>query len=102
MEISGKISSIKIGAYVNNVRENKKTGGSPQHDSKAVLKGDKVELSQTAIEVKNARAQLDSIPDIREEKVSEIKNQIDHGTYKIDGKKVAFNMLRESLIDEIV
>jgi negative regulator of flagellin synthesis FlgM len=102
MEISGKISSIKIGAYVNNVRENKKAEGSPRHDSKAVLKGDKVELSQTAIEVKNARAQLDSIPDIREEKVSEIKDQIDQGTYKVDGKKVAFNMIRESLIDEIV
>ena len=102
MEISGKISSIKIGAYVNNVRENKKAEGSPQHDAKAVLKGDKVELSQTAIEVKNARTQLDAVPDIREEKVSEIKKQVDQGTYKIDGNKVAFNMIRESLIDEIV
>ncbi len=102
MEISGKISPVKIGAYVNNIKEKKKIDSSPEPDSQSVSKGDKVDLSQTAREVKKARAQLDSIPDIREEKVAEIKNEIDNGTYRVDGKKIAFNMVRESLINEIV
>jgi len=102
MEISGKVPPIKIDAYLNNAKKNNKIEGSFKQDAGAVSKGDKVELSQTANEVKKARAQLDAIPDIREEKVGELKDQIHGGTYKIDGKKIAFNILRESLIDEIV
>ena len=48
------------------------------------------------------REQLELIPDVREGKVKEIKAQIEEGTYKVDGEKIAFNMIRESLIDEIV
>lgn len=102
MEIDGKIPPIKIGAYMNNVVEKKKADGSHKHDANSVAKEDKVDLSQTAREIKKARAELDAIPDTREEKVAEIKSEIDKGTYKIDGKKIAFNMMRESLIDEIV
>jgi negative regulator of flagellin synthesis FlgM len=102
MEISGKIPPIKISAYMNNAQEKKKINDSTGHDPKSVLKEDKVDISRTAREVKEARAQLDNVPDIREEKVAEIKNEINKGTYTIDGKKVAFNMIRESLIDETV
>ena len=102
MEISGKIPPIKISAYMNNVQEKKKIDDPTGHDPKSVMKEDKVDISRTAREVKEARAQLEKIPDIREEKVAEIKNDINSGTYRIDGKKVAFNMIRESLIDEIV
>jgi len=102
VEISEKVSSIKIGAYINSVKDKKNVQGSPEHDDKTVANGDKVELSQMAMDVKKARDQLETIPDIRAEKVAEIKNEIDNGTYKIDGKKIAFKMLKESLIDEIV
>ncbi len=102
MEISGKIPPVKIGEYVKNVSEVKKTGSSPENDLKSVAAGDKVDLSKAAMEVEKARAQLDSVPDIREEEVAEIKDQIENGTYKVDGEKIAFNMVRESLIDEIV
>ena len=102
MEISEKVAPIKISAYMNNVQEKKKIDGPTEHDPKSVLKEDKVDISRTAREVKKARAQLDNVPDIREEKVAEVKNEIDNGTYRIDGKKIAFNMIKESLIDEIV
>ena len=101
MEISGRISPIKIGAYLNNIKEKDKISASTAHTSEAVAKRDKVELSQTVREVNKAREELASIPDIRAEKVDEIKKQIDDGTYKIDGNKIAFNMIRQSLIDEI-
>ncbi len=102
MEISGKIPPIKIQAYISNVKKNKKVNGSLEHDSKSVSKEDKVDLSHTAKEVEKARAQLDAVPDIRGKKVAELKNEIDNRTYKVDGKKIAFIMMRESLIDEIV
>ena len=56
----------------------------------------------TIFQVKEAREQLDLIPDVREEKVAEIKDQLEKGTYNIDGKKIAFKMVKESLIDEII
>jgi negative regulator of flagellin synthesis FlgM len=102
MEISGRIPPIKIGAYLNNVKEKNKIGAPTAQTSEAAGKHDKVELSQTVREVNKAREELASIPDIRAEKVDEIKKQIDDGTYKIDGNKIAFNMIRQSLIDEMV
>jgi len=87
---------------MNNVQGKKKIDGPTEHDPQSVVKEDKVDISRTAREVKKARAQLDNVPDIREEKVAEVKNEIDNGTYRIDGKKIAINMIRESLIDEIV
>lgn len=102
MEISGKVPAIKIDAYLNNVKNKNKTDGSSSNSPKSVQNEDKVDLSQNVRDVKEARAQLDSIPDVREEKVAEIKSQLEKGTYNIDGKKIARNMIRESLIDEIV
>ena len=102
MEISGKIPLIKIGAYVDNVKKNNNIGGSSAQAPKSVQQGDKVKLSQTMRDVNAAREQLDSIPDIQEERVAEIRDQIDKGTYRIDGKKIAFNMIREAFIDETV
>ena len=102
MEISGKIPLVKIGAYVDNVKNNNNIGSSSAQTPKSVQQGDKVKLSQTMREVNAAREQLDSIPDIQEERVAEIRDQIDKGTYRIDGKKIAFNMIREAFIDETV
>lgn len=102
MEISGKIPLTKIGAYVDNVKKNNNIESSSAQTPKSVQQGDKVKLSQTMRDVNAAREQLDSIPDIQEKRVSEIRNQIDNGTYRIDGKKIAFNMIRESFIDETV
>ncbi|MBW1850584.1 MAG: flagellar biosynthesis anti-sigma factor FlgM [Deltaproteobacteria bacterium] len=102
MEISGKIPLVKIGAYVDNVKKNNNIGSSSAQTPKSVQQGDKVKLSQTMRDVNAARGQLDSIPDIQEERVAEIRDQIDKGTYRIDGKKIAFNMIREAFIDETV
>ena len=49
-----------------------------------------------------AMQKLADTSDIREEKVAEIKEKIDSGTYNVDGQKAAANMLRESLINQIV
>ena len=66
MEISGKVPPVKIDAYLNNSKKNNKIEGSFKQDVGAVSKGDRVELSQTANEVKKARAQLDAIPEFRD------------------------------------
>ena len=54
---------------------------------------DQVALSQRAEEVKAARAALAETPEIRHERVAELKAQIASGEYKVDPDKVAERIL---------
>ena len=65
----------------------------------AVAPEEKVDLSTRSkdlLQIKNVVAQL---PEIREEKIQELKTQIEKGTYNINGGKIAEKMVGESLID---
>lgn len=70
----------------------KQTGASP-----AVT--EKVNLSTRARDIQQIRQILDKTPDIREDKVLELKRQIDSGNYRINEEKIAEKMVEESLID---
>jgi len=63
---------------------------------------DKVVLSQEAKKIQEAKKLMDSIPDIREEKVAEIKAQIEDGTYQVEEKKLAAKIIKESLLNELL
>lgn len=52
--------------------------------------------SQVFVQAKNALAQL---PEIREDKVKALKAQIEGGTYRVDGARLADKMLTEALVD---
>jgi negative regulator of flagellin synthesis FlgM len=56
-----------------------------------------VNFSETSKEVRLAKEVLSSQPDIREEKVAEIKAKIKAGTYRIDHEAVA-----SKLVDDIL
>jgi len=66
------------------------------------MEEDKVVLSQEAKKIQEAKKLLDSIPDIREEKVAKIKAQIENGTYQVEEKKLAAKMIKESLLNELL
>lgn len=51
-------------------------------------KKDELSLSRKAKEYQDAIKKLNQVPDIRKDKVKEIKEQIETGTYKIDGKEI--------------
>jgi negative regulator of flagellin synthesis FlgM len=59
-----------------------------------------VNLSQTLKETQLIREIISSEPDIREDKVSELKQKIESGKYTIDNNAVA-DKLVDSFIDEI-
>lgn len=60
---------------------------------------EKVNLSARAKDIQQIRQILDQTADIREDKVLELKRQIDSGNYKINAEKIAEKMVGESLID---
>lgn len=59
-----------------------------------------VDLSQRSKEIQMAIEAMQSEPDVRSEKVQDLKKQIKDGTYKIDYDKTAEQMLK-AFSDEI-
>lgn len=70
-----------------------------QATNAALQQGEKVDLSTKAKDIQQARNALNNTPDIREEKVQEIKNQVNKGTYNVDAGKIADKMVNESMLD---
>ncbi len=60
---------------------------------------EKVNLSATARDIQQLRNVIAELPDIREEKVQDLKSRIEQGNYNVSGDQIAEKMVGESLID---
>ncbi len=63
---------------------------------------EKVSLSSAAKDIQRAEKAIKELPDVREEKVQELKSQIEAGQYNVNGEKIAEKMVSESLMDIMV
>ncbi len=78
-----------------------KTGGNGRQAAGAPGKSvDKVYLSPRAREIDDAKTKLKSMPDIRKDMVNDIRHKISSGTYVVKGDKIAFRMLKESVLNQ--
>ena len=100
MEITPK-DSVNIDAYVNQVQDKDKVDATSERPEKQQTKTDTVVLSDTAKKVQEAQNKLAAIPDIREDKVAELKEQIENGTYNLDEDKIAGKMLKDALLNDL-
>ncbi len=71
---------------------NQKVGGSAAPE-------EKVNLSTKARDIQQLRDAINQLPDVREDKVRELKDQVEKGAYDVNGQKVAEKMVAESLLD---
>ncbi|MCP5102916.1 MAG: flagellar biosynthesis anti-sigma factor FlgM [bacterium] len=60
---------------------------------------DKVEISSKAYDLKGLQAEAMQAPDVRPEKVSAVKAQLDNGTYAISHEKLAERLIEESMLE---
>lgn len=84
---------MRIGAYtqisqIYNTSNSKKTQGTQKTSGK-----DQVTISRTGVEFNLLQQALKSVPDVREELVTEVKRQIDEGSYKVSGEDFADKLL---------
>lgn len=98
----GKINIDKINSYepINAARQAgvKKSGketGAAAIESKKAVNEDKLELSNRASEVGKFVEQLKELPDVREEKVSGLREQISSGSYQPSGEDIADAILKD-------
>lgn len=61
-------------------------------------KADQLNISNTARDFQVAMTAVKDNPEIREDKVNRIKQEIQAGTYEIDAKKIAGKMMQDANI----
>lgn len=69
------------------------SGQSPGQSEDAVRKGETVSLSNKVQGLKQIENDIKSLPDVDQDKVARIKAAIADGSYQVDSKKLAQNML---------
>jgi negative regulator of flagellin synthesis FlgM len=57
---------------------------------------DMVSLTQSGLDFKTAAQQSHSLPEIREDRVNQIKRQLEAGTYRVKVHRVAVRMIEET------
>jgi negative regulator of flagellin synthesis FlgM len=102
MKVNGNPPNINIEAYLQKVQNKKAPEVLQNGQDPDGVKNDNVILSPKAKEIYEAKKILRECPDINEEKVAEIKKQIEEGTYQIDSKKIAEKLLKDTLLDELL
>ena len=100
MEINGTNPLVVSNNKVQQVEtssqaERSQKGGVAQPDS------DRLELSVRSREISHLEDLIRSTPDIREEKVEQVRNELESGTYNVKAEKIAEKMIRGNLLDEI-
>jgi negative regulator of flagellin synthesis FlgM len=58
-----------------------------------------VEISTTAQEIQQVKRTINRLPDIREQRVAELKASIENGTYNVSGEDIADLIIRRTLAD---
>jgi negative regulator of flagellin synthesis FlgM len=102
MEITNKNQGISIDAYVKQVQAQPKTDPAGEKDAQPQgLKTDTVVISDTAKRIQEAQKQIQTIPDVRADKVAELRSQIENGTYEIKADAIAGKMIKESLLNDL-
>jgi flagellar biosynthesis anti-sigma factor FlgM len=67
---------------------------------RGAVRTDKVSFSQRAADVQAARRALESVPEVRDAKVAELRKQIEQGSYHVDSKSLAVELLREAILQK--
>jgi negative regulator of flagellin synthesis FlgM len=102
MEITNKSQAISIDAYAKQVQVQPKTEPAVEKDAQPQgFKTDTVVISDTAKRIQEAQKQIQTLPDVRADKVAELRSQIENGTYEIKADAIAGKMIKESLLNDL-
>jgi negative regulator of flagellin synthesis FlgM len=102
MEITGKKLFARLDRCITEPLDRKKTEVASEKSSTGPLEEDKVVLSPRAREIQEAKKALSALPDVREEKIAEIRKKIESGVYRIEGDKIAVQMLKTAFEEDLI
>lgn len=97
MKVSQNNSPIQLDAYLKQIQQNRMRH--QEMEAAAAAQGgvgDRVQLSSRAKEMQQAVNGMTQTEGMRDEKVRQVKMDIDLGTYKVNSGQVAMDMLKEA------
>jgi negative regulator of flagellin synthesis FlgM len=102
MKIDGTHTGIQIDAYMRQSQQQQQEVQNQEQAAQQTAKADKVQISQAALETQKAAEFLKESPDVREDKVREIKLEVESGSYNRPAEQVANNMLNEGFENDLI
>jgi negative regulator of flagellin synthesis FlgM len=97
-----KISQSQVQSVIKAYASTGGTRAKPTAERSADPRGDALVLSPQAQEILSLKERLAQVPEVRSEKVAELRAAIDRGTYKVSGREVAEKILARAIVDELV
>ncbi len=73
-----------------------------ESEKASVPQDDSVRISSGAKEAQKIMTEIEKVPDVREDRVRELKAAIDAGTYNVSGEAVAEKMIKEFMLETII
>ncbi len=98
MRISDKQVNQVLKAYADQMR--RKQDNKPVQQAEET--GHEVKLSAASQDFMAAMQALKDVPEVDEDRVQALKQQIDSRTYQLDSQQIARKMLNRSLVDRMV
>jgi negative regulator of flagellin synthesis FlgM len=100
MEINGTNPLIVLNNKVQRLETSQPSeralkGGAENPDS------DRLEISARSREISHLNELIQSTPDVREEKVEQIRRELEGGTYNVKAEKIAEKIIGGNLLDEV-
>jgi negative regulator of flagellin synthesis FlgM len=94
-----KISEIN-NEFIKQYKINEQPNSVPKNQiNDSVVLEEKVSISSISKDIKLAQKAIAELPDVREEKVRELKEQIEKGTYIVSGEKIAEKIFSDFSFD---
>jgi negative regulator of flagellin synthesis FlgM len=97
MIITDKVDIAGAGMQPEKVRGKASSGQKGE-----VIPQDQVVVSDQAKEIGRLQASVSKLPDVRPDRVEDVKNAVNSGTYNVKGEAVAGKVLKEAVIDSII
>lgn len=63
------------------------------------IPSDRISISSQTRDINLAKSVIDTLPEVREDVVGELKKAVDNGTYGVNPEKIAEKMVTDSIIN---
>ena len=96
MRVQGSDPLLRLKSLLNRMDEgDKPERADDRAPASSAVRADEVRLSSRAHEIRALKDRIDASPEIRQEIVTQLREEISSGRYRIDGTRIADAMLAE-------
>lgn len=102
MKIENRNDAANVNPHLRRIQDPAEQAESKGSGATRDTSVDRVELSKEAKTLQQTRQLLTNLPDVRSERVEELKPLIQRGVYNVSGMAVAAKMLGQGLVDQLI